>query len=68
VPNGMTLLAYGYHVRVVVIGCMAKRKGASSQANLLISVKMLVANTATIGHQARAVSLDYLLERKKKKR
>jgi hypothetical protein len=60
----MTLLAAGYHARVVAFGCMAKRKGVSSRANLLISVKVLVGNIATSGHQARAVSLDSLLERK----
>jgi hypothetical protein len=58
VLNDMTLLAVGYHARVVALGCMAKRKGVSSQASLLISMKVLVGNTATSGHQARAVSLD----------
>jgi hypothetical protein len=42
VPNGMTLLAAGHHARVVALGCMAKRKGVSSQASLLISVKVIV--------------------------
>jgi hypothetical protein len=55
---GMTLLAVGYHARVVALGCMAKRKGVSSRANLLISVKVLVGNIATTGHHARAVSPD----------
>jgi hypothetical protein len=58
VPNGMTLPATSYHARVVALSCMAKIKGVSSQANLLISVKVLVGNIATSGHQARAVSLD----------
>jgi hypothetical protein len=43
---------------------MAKRKGVSSRAILLISVKVLVGNTATTGHNAREVSPDYLLEEK----
>jgi hypothetical protein len=42
--SGMTLLAVGYHAKVVALGCMAKRKGVSSRANLLISVKVLVGN------------------------
>jgi hypothetical protein len=38
----MTLLAAGYHTKVVALGGIAKRKGISSRANLLISVKVLV--------------------------
>ena len=60
----MTLLAAGYHTSVVALGCMAKRKGVSSQANLLIYVKVLVGNIATTGHHVRVVSPDYLLEEK----
>jgi hypothetical protein len=60
----MKLLAVGYHARVVDLGCMAKRKGVSSRANLLISVKVLVGNIATIGHHARAVSPSSFLEEK----
>jgi hypothetical protein len=56
--SGMTLLAAGYHARVVALGGIAKRKGVSSRANLLISVKVLVGNIVTIGYHARAVSLD----------
>ena len=41
----MTLLVAGHHARVVALGCMAKRKGVSSRANLLISVKVLVGYT-----------------------
>ena len=52
----MTLLAVGHHAKVVALGFMAKRKGVSSRANLLISVKILVGNTVTTGHHARAVS------------
>jgi hypothetical protein len=54
----MTLLAVGYHARVVALGGIAKRKGISSRARLLISMKVLVVNIATIGHQGRAVSPD----------
>jgi hypothetical protein len=54
----MTLLAVGYHARVVALGGIAKRKGVSSRANLLIFVKVLVGNIATTGHHARAVSPD----------
>jgi hypothetical protein len=57
-PDGMTLPTSGYHARVVALGCMAKRKGVSSRANLLIFVKALVGNIATSSHQAREVSLD----------
>jgi hypothetical protein len=64
VPNGMTLPASGHHARVVDFGFIAKKKGVSSRANLLIFVKVLVGNIATSGHQARVVSLDYLIERK----
>jgi hypothetical protein len=60
----MTLLAAGYHARIVALGCMAKRKGVSSRANLLISMKVFVGNIVTTGHHARAVSPDYLLEEK----
>jgi hypothetical protein len=48
----------------VALGCIAKRKGVSSRANVLIYVKVLVGNTATTGHHARAVSPDYLLKEK----
>jgi hypothetical protein len=58
VPNSMTLLAVGYHARVLALGGIAKRKGVSSRASLLISVKVLVGNIATSGHQPRAMSLD----------
>jgi hypothetical protein len=54
----MTLPPAGYHARAVTLGCMAKGKGVSSRANLLISVKVLVGNAVTTGHHARAVSLD----------
>jgi hypothetical protein len=54
----MTLPPIGYHARVVTLGCMAKGKGVSSQASLLISVKVLVGNAVTTGHHAKAVSPD----------
>jgi hypothetical protein len=38
----MTLPPSGYHAREVTFGCMAKGKGVSSQASVLISMKVLV--------------------------
>jgi hypothetical protein len=64
----MTLPSAGYHARAVTFGCMAKGKGVSSRSNLLIYVKILVGNAVTTSHHARAVSLDYLFSKKKKKR
>ena len=58
----MILPPAGYHARVVTLGCMAKGKGVSSRANLLISVKVLVGNAVTTGHHTRAVSPDQPLE------
>jgi hypothetical protein len=43
---------------------MAKGKGVSSRANLLISAKVLVGNAPTTGHHAREMSPDYPLEEK----
>jgi hypothetical protein len=63
----MTLPPAGYHARAVTFGCMAKGKGVSSRANLLISVKVLVGNAVTTGHHARTVSPDYLLNKRKEK-
>jgi hypothetical protein len=63
----MTLPPVGYHTRVETLGCMAKGKGVSSRANLLISVKLLVGNIVTTGHHARAVSPNYPLEEKSNK-
>ena len=68
VPNNMTLPAYGYHVRVVALGCMAKRNGVSSGANLLISVKVFVGNIATSGHQAGQYPLTSFLKEKSNKK
>jgi hypothetical protein len=55
----------------MALGCVAKRKGVSSQASLLISVKCFVDDTVTSGHQARTVALNYSLvaqEQKSKER
>jgi len=52
----MTLPLSGHQTRAVTFGCMAKGKGVSSRANLLISVKILVGNAVSSGHQAKAVS------------
>jgi hypothetical protein len=60
----VTLLAASYQARVVALGGIAKRKGVSSRAILLISVKILVGNISTIGHHAKAVSPHYILEEK----
>jgi hypothetical protein len=64
----MTFPSAGYHARAVTFGGMAKGKGVSSRASLLISVKVLVGNAVTTGHHARAVSPDYLLREKERKR
>jgi hypothetical protein len=64
----MTLPSSGYHAREVTFGCMAKGKGVSSRANLLISVKVLVGNTVNSGHHAKAVSSGYPLNKKEKRR
>jgi hypothetical protein len=64
----MTLPLAGYHAKEVTFGCMAKGKGVSSRASLLISVKVLVGNAVATGHHARAVSPDYLLSKRKEKR
>ena len=49
---------------VVDLGYMAKRKGVSSRANLLISVKVLVGNVVTTDHHARVVTLGCMAKRK----
>jgi hypothetical protein len=63
----MTLPSTGYHARAVTFGCMTKGKGVSSRANLLITVKVLAGNAVTTSHHARAVSPDYLLNKKERK-
>jgi hypothetical protein len=52
----MTLPPSGHQTRAVTFGCMAKGKGVSSRANILISAKILVGNAISSGHQAKAVS------------
>jgi hypothetical protein len=64
----MTLPPSGYHARAVTFGCMAKGKGVSSRDNVIISVKVLIGNTVSFGHHAKAVSFGYPLDKKKKKR
>ena len=64
----MTLPLSGYHARAVTFGCMAKGKGVSSRANLLISAKILVGNTVNSGHQAKKVSSSSDLVVKSNKR
>jgi hypothetical protein len=64
----MTFPPSGYHTRAVTFGCMAKGKGVSSRANLLISMKVLVGNTVSSGHHAKEVSSGYPLNKKKKKK
>jgi hypothetical protein len=60
----MTLPTSGYHARVVALGSMDKRNGVSSQANLVIFVKVLLGNIFTSGHKARAMSLNKFLREK----
>ena len=64
----MKLPVSSHHARVVALGGIDKRKGVSSRANLLISLKVLMGNIATSGHQAKVVSLDQLLEIKRNKK
>jgi hypothetical protein len=52
----MTLPPSGHQTRVVTFGCLAKGRGVSSRAIPLISVKVLVGNAVSSGHQAKAVS------------
>jgi hypothetical protein len=47
---------------------MAKGKGVSSRANLLISVKVLVGNVVISGHHAKAVSPGQFLMKRKRRR
>jgi hypothetical protein len=48
----------------VALGDLANRVGVSSQANLLIFMKVLVSNIATTSHHGREVPPNYLIERK----
>jgi hypothetical protein len=58
----MTLPLSGHHARAMTLGCMAKGKGVSSRASLIISVKILVGNTVSSGHHAKAVSSGQTLK------
>jgi hypothetical protein len=64
----MTLPLSGHQARAVTFGCMAKGKGVSSRANLIISAKILVGNAVSSGHQAKAVSSWSRLVVKKKEK
>ena len=64
----MTLSLPVHHARAMTLGCMAKGRGVSSQANLIISAKILVGNTVNSGHHAKAVSSGQDLEAKRKKK
>jgi hypothetical protein len=61
----MTLPPSGYHARALTFGCMAKGKGVSSRANLIIIVKVLVGNIVSSSHHAKAMSFGYPLNKKK---
>jgi hypothetical protein len=51
----------------VARGCIAKRKGVLSRANLLILVKCFVDDIVTSDHQPRIVALNYPLVAKEKR-
>jgi preprotein translocase subunit SecY len=58
----MTLPLSGHQARTMTFGCMAKGKGVSSGASLIIFAKILVGNTVSSGHQAKAVSSGQTLK------
>jgi hypothetical protein len=60
--SGMTLPLSGHHAKAVTFGYMAKGKGVSSRASLIISAKIPVGNTVNSGHQAKAVSSGQTLK------
>jgi hypothetical protein len=64
----MTFPPSGYHARAVTFGCMAKGKGFSSRASLIIVVKVLVGNTVSSGHHAKVVSSVWPLNKKRKRK
>ena len=64
----MTLPLSGYHARAMTFGCMAKGKGVSSRASLIISAKIPVGNAVRSGHHAKASVLWSDLEVKKKEK
>jgi hypothetical protein len=61
----MRLPLSGHHARAMTFGCMAKGKGVSSRASLIISVKIPVGNTVSSVHHAKAVSSGQTLKVKK---
>jgi hypothetical protein len=63
----MTLPLSGYHTKAMTLGCMAKGKGISSRASLIISAKVLVGNTVSSGHHAKAMPSGQTLKQKKGK-
>jgi hypothetical protein len=63
----MTLALSGHHARVMTFGCMAKGKGVSSRANLIISAKIRVGSTVSSGHHAKVVSSGQTLKQKERK-
>jgi hypothetical protein len=62
----MTFPLSGQHARAMNLGCMAKGKGVSSRASLIISTKILVGNTVIFGHHAKVVSSGQILKQKRK--
>ena len=62
----MTLPLSGHHARAMTLGCMAKGKGVSSRASLIISAKILVGNTDSSSHHAKAVSFGQTLKQKER--
>ena len=56
----------GHQTTVVALGVIAKRKGVSLQANLVIFMNWFVDDTVTSGHQTRAMALDYSLAAQEK--
>jgi hypothetical protein len=63
----MTFPLSGHHARAMTPGCMAKGKGVSSRASLIIFAKILVGNTVSSGHHAKAVSSGQTLNHKERK-
>jgi hypothetical protein len=64
----MTLPAFGHHARVVALGGIAKRKGVSSRANLLISMKCLWLTLPPLVTKPGQCPLINILEKMKIKR
>ena len=64
----MTLPLSSHQARAMTFGCMAKGKGVSSRASLIIYVKIPVGNAVSSGHQAKAVSSGQILKQKERKK